>query len=218
MRAVIGGDAESPLEIPTRADRLAAHYDLTISHPPVEMVQYSVFERWLAEAASTSGLSCALIHEGIVGEALRRQANVTGSVGNDILVGDGSANVLRGGTGRNLLIGGAGADQLIGGGGDNIQIGGSTAYDGNLAALLAIMAEFERTDLNFHQRVHDIMNGGGRNGSYVLNTDPTLGPVSVFDDGAVGILNGGGALDWFFAHKKHDVINNSKPGDKTTLV
>src|SRR5205085_7951860 len=38
-------------------------------------------------------------------------ANVTGSVGNDILVGDQNANVLRGGTGRNLIIGGAGADQ-----------------------------------------------------------------------------------------------------------
>jgi Ca2+-binding RTX toxin-like protein len=92
-------------------------------------------------------------------------ANVTGSQGNDILVGDQSANILRGGTGRNLIIG-----------------------------------------------------GGGLNGSFVLNTDPTLGPVTVFDDGAADVLNGGGGLDWFFAHKKQDVINNSKPGDKTTQV
>src|SRR5262249_54296965 len=90
------------------------------------------------------------------------------SVGNDILVGDANANILRGGSGRNLIIGG--------GGGDNIQIGGSTAYDGNLTALLAIMNEFSRTDKNFHQRLSNIMNGGGLNGSFVLNADPTLGP------------------------------------------
>src|SRR5262249_40104000 len=49
--------------------------------------------------------------------------DVTGSVGNDVLVGDAGANVLIGGTGRNILIGGDGLDQLIGGGGDNILIG-----------------------------------------------------------------------------------------------
>jgi hypothetical protein len=145
-------------------------------------------------------------------------ANVTGSQGNDILVGDANPNVLRGGTGRNLIIGGAGADQLFGGGGDNIQIGGTTAYDQDLTALAAIMKEFTRTDLNFHQRVDHLMNGTGLNGSYVLNTDPTLGPVTVFDDGAVDVLNAGGALDWFFVHKKQDVIVNQKPGDKVTPV
>src|SRR5262249_1875986 len=41
--------------------------------------------------------------------------NVTGSAGNDVLVGDAQANVLRGGPGRDLLIGGRGADLLDGG-------------------------------------------------------------------------------------------------------
>jgi hypothetical protein len=145
-------------------------------------------------------------------------ANVTGSQGNDILVGDANPNVLRGGTGRNLIIGGAGADQLFGGGGDNIQIGGTTAYDQDLTALAALMKEFTRTDLNFHQRVDHLMNGTGLNGSYVLNTDPSAGPVTVFDDGVADVLNAGGALDWFFVHKKEDVIVNQKPGDKVTPV
>src|SRR5262249_31899196 len=145
-------------------------------------------------------------------------ANATGSQGNDILVGDANANILRGGSGRNLIIGGGGADQLFGGGGDNIQIGGTTAYDGNLTAPLAIMKEVRRTDRTFHKRVNDLMTGTGLNGPYVLNVDPTLGPVTVFDDGAADVLNAGGALDWFFIHKKDDVINNRQPGDKVTEV
>jgi hypothetical protein len=155
-----------------------------------------------------------------VGGGVSGIANVTGSQGNDVLVGDANANVLRGGTGRSLLIGGAGADQLFGGGGDNIQIGGTTAYDKNLTALAALMKEFTRTDRNFHQRVNDLMTGTGLNGAYVLNTDPTLGPVTVFDDGAADTLTGGGGLDWFFVHKKQDqdVIVNSQAGDKVTQV
>src|SRR5262249_34989967 len=38
--------------------------------------------------------------------------NVTGSIGNDLLVGDATPNALIGGTGRNVLIGGSGADTL----------------------------------------------------------------------------------------------------------
>jgi hypothetical protein len=55
-------------------------------------------------------------------------------------------------------------------------------------------------------------------GAYLLNTDPTLGPVTIFDDGAADVLTAGGALDWFFIRKKIDVINNRKPGDKVTQV
>jgi hypothetical protein len=72
MYAVIDGRQETDLVVPAGPGDLAAHYDLTISHPPVEMVQFSTFERWLAEAAAAHGLSCALIHEGVVGEALAR--------------------------------------------------------------------------------------------------------------------------------------------------
>ena len=81
MRAVIEGAVETALEVPAQSDDLAAHYDLTISHPPIEMSQYAVFERWLAEAASAYGLSCALIHEGIVAECVRRLGTGELSVG-----------------------------------------------------------------------------------------------------------------------------------------
>jgi hypothetical protein len=81
MLAVIDGRLESPLEVPARPDELAAHYDLTISHAAVDVPHYGAFERWLAEAASAYGLSCALIHEGVVAEALRRLGTGELSVG-----------------------------------------------------------------------------------------------------------------------------------------
>jgi hypothetical protein len=126
---------------------------------------------------------------------------------------------LAGGSGADTFrIGTGGVSGSIDGGGDSILIGGTTAYDQNLTALQAIMAEFARTDRNFHQRVNDIMTGTGLNGPYVLNTDPTLGPVTVFDDGAADTLTGGGGLDWFFVHKRQDLIVNKKPGDKINYL
>lgn len=41
--------------------------------------------------------------------------NVTGSGGNDFIVGDSAANVLRGGAGNDFLVGGTGVDTLFGG-------------------------------------------------------------------------------------------------------
>jgi hypothetical protein len=147
-------------------------------------------------------------------------ANVIGSIGNDVLVGDANANVFVGGTGRNILIGGAGLDTITGGGGDNILIGGTTSYDTNLTALHAIMTEWLRTDLSFHQRMNDLTVGGGANGSYVLNADPNNGPVTVFDDAAPDVLTGGSGagLDWFFSRNGSDTINNKKPGDHITRI
>src|SRR5262249_37205548 len=101
--------------------------------------------------------------------AITNIQNVTGSIGNDILVGDTSANVLVGGTGRNLIIGGAGADQLFGGGDENILIAGSTAFDSDPAALAAVMAEWTRTDLPYADRVGHLLYGGGASGDILLN-------------------------------------------------
>lgn len=49
--------------------------------------------------------------------------NVTGSRGDDVLVGDGAANTLRGDNGNDDLFGGAGIDTLRGGNGDDILVG-----------------------------------------------------------------------------------------------
>jgi hypothetical protein len=73
--------------------------------------------------------------------------NVTGSQGNDLIVGDANPNVLIGGTRRNVLIGGGGGDTLdaSGASSDNILIAGTTDFDTNPAALDAIFAEWTRT-------------------------------------------------------------------------
>jgi Ca2+-binding RTX toxin-like protein len=140
--------------------------------------------------------------------------NITGSIGNDLLVGDADPNVLSGGTGRSVIIGGAGADTIVGGGGDNILIGGTTAYDTNLQALQAIMAEWTRADLSFEQRLAHLIsegnNDGRLNGSYVLNRE------TVFADGAQNSITGGGGLDWVFLSLDDDLFFNRKPGDHIT--
>jgi hypothetical protein len=105
--------------------------------------------------------------------------NVTGGFGNDTLVGNAAANVLKGGYGRDLLIGGGGADTLDGQGDSNLLIGGTTSYDTDAAALAAIMKEWSRTDLSLAGRVDHLKKGGGFNGSTVLDS------AHVFDDAAI---------------------------------
>ena len=144
--------------------------------------------------------------------------NITGSNGNNMLVGDASANVFIGGTGRNILIGDGGADSLTGGGQDNILIGDSTIWDADLTALRAIFDEWRRVDKSFHQRVAHLISQGNNdnrlNGSYVLNKK------TVIADGALDTLAGGspGALDWFFITHKQDVYDPHNPQDHITQV
>src|SRR5262249_55004797 len=77
----------------------------------------------------------------------RNAENVGGGAGNDILVGNDSANVLWGGEGRDVLIGRGGADVVIAEGGDDILIGDRTSYDLTPARLEDLMREWSRTDL-----------------------------------------------------------------------
>jgi hypothetical protein len=143
----------------------------------------------------------------LIGDAF---ANVLiGNAGNNILVGGAGNDTLIGGPGRDLLIGGLGSDQLDGGAGDDILIGGTTNYDTNIAALQAIMKEWSRTDLNYHQRINDLLNGGGLNGSIVLVNGST-----VLDDNAIDTLTGGAGMDWFFLNKKQDIIIDWVPGER----
>jgi hypothetical protein len=65
-------DSTCSLPIPQSPQDLAAHYDLTISHPSPQQSPFGAFDRWLAQAAAARGLSCALLHDGVVHEAIRR--------------------------------------------------------------------------------------------------------------------------------------------------
>jgi hypothetical protein len=124
---------------------------------------------------------------------------LTGNAQGNILIGGAGSDVLQGGSGRSILIGGGGSDQLTGGSGDDILIGGTTSYDSFTAAhdasLAAILAEWQRTDKNFDERITHLKNGGGYNGP-----DKLLWGTTVFDDASADRLTGGLGRDWFFAN------------------
>jgi len=128
---------------------------------------------------------------------------VVGSTGSDTLTGSS--------TGRSLLIGGGGAAQLTGGSSDSLLIGGGTTYDLNDAALEAILAEWDRSDFGFTQRVSDLTAGGGLNGSYVLAAS------TVTEDSQANTLTSNTGQTWFIAHARDNEVNK-KAGDIVTVV
>jgi hypothetical protein len=148
--------------------------------------------------------------------------SVAGSTANNVVIGGGGTNQITGGLGRDLLIAGLGASKLYAGSAGAILIGGwtdydltSTAmtYDQKLAALEAVMAEWGSAD-SYTTRVNDLTNGGGLNGSYLLNTS------TVHDNGQTDTLFGFPAaapLDWFFAGAS-DIIKHKNSGEVTTTI
>jgi hypothetical protein len=60
------------LPVPRGPQDLASHYDLTISRPCCDMPGFRAFDRWLAAAAAARGLTCCLLHDGVVREAWER--------------------------------------------------------------------------------------------------------------------------------------------------
>jgi hypothetical protein len=72
MQGVQDRTTDSGLQVPTSPEHLAAYYDLTISHPQIDMPAFAAFDSWLGEAAAAQGLSFALLHDGVRDEATRR--------------------------------------------------------------------------------------------------------------------------------------------------
>jgi uncharacterized delta-60 repeat protein len=137
-------------------------------------------------------------------------STLTGDSGSDILVGRGGNDVITGGAGRSLLIGGKGTDQLTGGSGDDIIIGGTTPYDLNPSALLAILAEWRRTDETYQMRISNIRGDttGGLNGNSFLNVS-TVKTAGITHD----TLTGGAGMDWFWAASLGE-ITDLEPGER----
>jgi len=159
--------------------------------------------------------------------------NVTGSQGNDLIVGDANANVLIGGTGRNVIIGGAGADTLdaSGASSDNILIGGTTDFDTNPPALDAIFAEWTRTDLppqsSFRIRFDDLISGSSGALNIVNNQLILLTPTTVHADSSPDTLIGTNNIDpstgqrahnWFFFDFDDVLVNFLSSRDHKTKV
>jgi Ca2+-binding RTX toxin-like protein len=147
--------------------------------------------------------SASRVAGGATGKVSQVQ-NVVGGAGNDTLVGNAAGNILIGGSatnvitagsGRSLLIGGTGSATMKGGPADDILIAGTTSFDSNHAALMSILAEWQRTDKTYAQRIADLRNGGGLNG-----TSKLIRGTTVLDDDGSDTLTGGPGLDWFFAN------------------
>ena len=83
-------------------------------------------------------------------------------------------------------------ERLDGNRGNDILIGGTTTYDGNFAALDAILSEWQSTTDDYATRIGKIKNGGGSNGTFELDWLTT-----VIDDNAVDTLLGHAGNDWF---------------------
>jgi RHS repeat-associated protein len=130
----------------------------------------------------------------LVGGSGTSALSAAGSSANNILIGGTGPSTLAGGTGQDFLIGGGGPAVLHAGTGGDFLLGGSTIYDANPTALEALMAEWQRTDISYQQRVQDLFgNGtGGLNGAYFLNAQ------TVARDLAVNQLFGGSGSDWFW--------------------
>jgi Ca2+-binding RTX toxin-like protein len=157
----------------------------------------------LGYAAYTTGVYANLL-TGVATDvaSLHGVHSLTGGQGDNILVG-GPGDELIAGPGRNLLIGAGGHDHLVGGSGQDILIGGHTAYDDNRAALMAIMAEWGRTDLGYTERVDRLLKGEGV---------PALNARAVFAGEAGDVLTGGKGRDLFFA-SLGDVLHHRKSNE-----
>jgi hypothetical protein len=125
-----------------------------------------------------------------VGGSIANIQHVTGGSGGgagiyNILVGDGG-NTLAGGTGRrNLLIAGLSASTLLAGDDEDILIGGTTAYDMDVASLMAIMVYWSGTSDDYATRVANLMSGNGV---------PPLDATTVTGNNGGNIMTGTGAL------------------------
>ncbi len=155
--------------------------------------------------------------ERAVGEGIEP---VAGSSADNILIGGPGKNTLTGGTGRDILIGGGGAATLNAGSGDDILIAGSTSYDAptaaHLAALVALLAEWQRTDIDYAQRVQDLSGtgSGGANGGFVLDAQ------TVSADTSPNQIVAGAGLEWFWisvSAKKFDHIAGNTDGEVLSL-
>ena len=146
----------------------------------------------------------------------RGSDTLEGGADNDVLDGEADADSLIGGTGRDLLIGGAAIDSLAGGADENILIGGTTSYTGNGTALNAIMAEWTSANA-YPTRLANLLNGGGANGSTVLNATTVQNDTNAADkiNGSLAAPNNTD-LDWFF-QSAGDVLDAINGEVRTTI-
>jgi Big-like domain-containing protein len=207
---------------PARKDLMIGGTDgndlITVTGGPlltVEVRQKSGGTFHLLASYSPSTVAQVILYGGAGNDVLK----INGATPPAILFGGAGDDKLRAGTARSMLIGGAGADQLFAGNANTVLIGGITDYDGDVAALAALRAEWARTDLGYQSRVGHLLGpvaggtAGGKNGQFYLN------PTTVHDDATPDVLTGGTGLDWYFPDQLGlDSVVQRKPNEVVTMI
>jgi uncharacterized delta-60 repeat protein len=124
---------------------------------------------------------------------------IKGGNGADVLVGGDGDDLITGGVGRNFMVGGNGADKVVGDVDDDILVGGVYVNATDRKSVNAIMAEWT-SSRTYPQRVDNLRNGGGANGTVRLVGLSGGTAQTIFDDGAQDKLTGDLSTDWFFAN------------------
>jgi hypothetical protein len=146
----------------------------------------------------------------LIGQGAYNIANVTGSQGNGLIVGNGNANVLTGGTGRNVIIGDGGSNTITGGGSFNLLIGGMTSYDSSLTALEALMQYWDNpAATSLDQLVNPLKS---KTGVTVNGQQLVFNKTTVQTNNAADTLIGGSGPNWFITDKDGDTVTNSSGG------
>jgi hypothetical protein len=150
----------------------------------------------------------------LVGQGISNIANVTGSNGNSLMVGDANPNVLVGGTGRNVIIGDGGSDKITGGAGFNLLIGGITSYDTTPAALQALQVYWDNPNVTtLDGLVNPLKKGVTVNGQFLV-----FNKTTVQNDNTPDSVVGGSAPNWFIADNDDTINNGIGPGPKDRLL
>lgn len=173
------GDVDGAIEVKIK-EKGRGKFKVRNEHGPVidRVVVYGLGDDDNIKVHSKAGAISTELYGGPGNDKLR------GDEGDDYLWGGPGDDVLSGKHGRDVMIGGLGKDKIDGDDGDDILIGGVYLDSENRANVHALMSEWTRTDLAYAARVDHLLNGGGLNGSVVLNA------TTVFDDDTKDKLKG----------------------------
>jgi hypothetical protein len=142
-------------------------------------------------------------------DTLSNVENAYGGHGDDILVGNGNANLLKGNGGNDVMIGEGGADVIRGGAGEDLMIDGSTAYDTGTSSttfLASIRNAWADTTTAVGDRVNNIKTGVGILNSIKL--DSTTVTNDTDRDQLFGNDGKTPATDWFWANSTQDKMTS----------
>ena len=144
--------------------------------------------------------------------------NLTGSNFNDLLIGDGGANVLMGGIGTDTLLGFGGDDVLMGGsGGGNNQLQGGTGNDRYILDAFDTCVEFANEGIDTVEARIGVVTLGA-NIENLIFTGTTTGTFVGTGNSLDNMITGGGGNDILRGGGGNDTINGGLGNDELRLT